>query len=469
LVCAVKSRQELIEAQQRVEAVYAEAKQELTQIPGVTDVGIGIKEVAGELTGETVLRVYVEAKRDESELPPDQIVPKEFQGIKTDVILFRETFPEEDTTRYRPVKGGVQIGAAGSSGVGTLGCLARLTADNAIVVLSNHHVLYDSPATDNSEIGQPDYTSSCCCSCGDIATNVHGIRHDHLDCAIAKLKSGVEHSTVVHGIGNITGVADAVAGEAVKKRGRTTELTTGTVTNLTKDAANTKILEVEVKKNNGNERFTRPGDSGSALLNANDEIIGLHKTGNNGDDVTPGNFVSTSIGIQEVLDAFDADGFPISILTGPQGGESAVRTAAPALDTLAGFEQRLRSTEEGRRVLELYDLHHREIVELVNQERAVTVVWHRKQGPAWLAAFARSLKHPGYTIPQEIEGIDRRDALMGLGDAFRRSASPDLLAAIDVHADDILRLATECDTVDALLQSLPTVDSLGRRAAAGVG
>jgi hypothetical protein len=464
----MKSKQELIEAQRRVEAVYADAKRDLMRIPGVVEVGIGIKEVAGELVGETVLRVYVERKKAESELPPDQIVPKEYRGIKTDVILFRETFPEEDTSRYRPIKGGIQIGAQGSSAVGTLGCLAQLTADNTVVILSNHHVLYHSPATDNSEIGQPDHTTSCCCTCGDIAINAHGIRHDHLDCAIAKVKDGIEHSIVVHEIGNITGVADAVAGEAVKKRGRTTELTTGTVTNLVKDSTNTKILEVEVKKNNGNERFTRPGDSGSALLNGNDEIVGLHKEGNNGDDVAPGNFVSTSIGIHEVLDAFDTAGFPISILTGPPGGESAPRAAPQALEPLAALEHRLRSTEEGRRVIELYDLHHREIVELINHERAVTVVWHRKKGPAWLAAFARSLKHAGYMIPREVEGVSRIDALASLADTFTRSASPELQEAIDLHAADILRLASECDTVEALLKALPTVLALRDRTAAGV-
>jgi hypothetical protein len=466
----MKSRQALIEAQRRVEAVYAGAREDFEQIPGVVEVGIGIKETAGDLTGETVLRVYVEEKRDEDKLPPDQVIPKEFHGIKTDVIVFREAEPEEDSSRYRPVQGGIQIGAEGSVHIGTLGCMAQLD-DGTIVLLSNQHVLYDSPAVDGSEIGQPDHTSSCCCTCGDIAINVHGINEDHLDCAIAKLKDGVAHSIAIREIGNITAVADAVSGETVKKRGRTTELTTGTITNITKDSTNTKILEIEVKKNNGNDRFSRGGDSGSALLNEDDEIIGLHKAGKNGDEVPVGSFFSKSIGIQEVLDAFDAEGFPITILFGPAGGESATRTAAPALqqEPLALLEQRLRSTEEGRQVLRLYDSHHRELVELVNNERAVTVVWRRKQGPAWLAAFARSLKHPEYRIPTEIEGVDRVEALTSLRAAFLRSAGPELRAAIEVHTEDVLRVATRCDTVEELLGTLPTVETLLHRAPAGVG
>jgi hypothetical protein len=467
----MRSKQELIEAQRRVQAVYPEAKEELMRIPGVVEVGIGIKEIGGELTPETVIRVYVEEKKPESELSPDEIVPKEYRGIKTDVILFRETFPEEDSSRYRPVQGGTQVGAEGSPHIGTLGCMARLTADDTIVILSNHHVLYDSPATDGSEIGQPDHTTSCCCTCGDIAVNVHGINEDHLDCAIARLKPGNEHSIAIREIGNITGVNDAVAGETVKKRGRTTELTTGTVTDLVMDSTGTKILEVEVKRDNGNERFSRGGDSGSALLNEDNEIVGLHKSGNNRDDVSPGDFVSQSVGIQEVLDAFDTAGFPITILTGPSGGESAAPTltAATPAEPLAQLELRLRSTPDGRRVLELYDRHHREIVELVNRERAVTVVWHRKQGPAWLAAFARSLKQPAYRIPRAIEGVDRMDALASLGAAFTRSAGPELRAEIEEHADEVLRVASSCDTVEELLRALPTVATLKDATPAGVG
>jgi hypothetical protein len=467
----MKSRQELIEAQRRVEAVYADATREFEQIPGVVEVGIGIKEVAGELTGETVLRVYVEDKRPESELPADQVIPKEYRGIKTDVIVFREAEPEADTSRHRPVQGGTQIRADGGTLFGTICCIAKLGTDDSFVILGNHHILYSGTAKDSTEIGQPDYTESCCCTCGDIAVNVHGIRRDHLDCAIARLKSGEEHAISIRGIGNITAVADAVPGESVKKRGRTTELTTGNITNIKKDSTLTKILEIEVKKDNGNDRFSRPGDSGAALLNANDEIIGLHKSGKNGDDVPVGSFFSKSIGIQEVLDAFVADGFPITIQTGPAGGEgsSALEPVLVSGDPLASLESRLRSTTEGRRVLELYDRHHRQIVELVNRERAVTVVWHRKQGPAWLAAFARSLRQPAYRIPHAIEGVDRIDALTSLGDAFLHSAGQELQAALEEHRAEVLRLASSCDTVEELVRALPSVAKIADRTPAGVG
>jgi len=50
---------------------------------GVTGVDIGPKLVNGQPTAQTSIRVYVEKKRD---VPPEQAIPKEIQGVPTDVI-----------------------------------------------------------------------------------------------------------------------------------------------------------------------------------------------------------------------------------------------------------------------------------------------------------------------------------------------------------------------------------------------
>ena len=84
-------------------------------------------------------------------------------------------------------------------------------------------------------------------------------------------------SEEILGIGAIQGVAEAALGTAVKKSGRTTVNTTG------------EIVQVDVTVNvdyreAGVGRFTDQllatpmsagGDSGSAVLNENDQIVGL--------------------------------------------------------------------------------------------------------------------------------------------------------------------------------------------------
>jgi hypothetical protein len=254
-----------------------------------------------------------------------------------------------------------------------------------------------------------------------------------------------------------------VAGEAVKKRGRTTELTNGNVTNLTLDAGGTRILDVEVKTNNGQDRFSRGGDSGSALLNASNQIIGLHKSGNNGDNVTAGNFVSHSIGIQEVLDALQTAGFQITIITGTGGDESAIMEASGAVapaDPLMIFEQRLKQSEPGRVLWESIRGHHREVLRLVNEERPVTVAWRRNQGPAFVAAVVRSAKVPTYRIPFEIEGVSRKQTALAMLAVLRTHGSAGLRADLDAHADLLIELFAEGSTVEELITAWESAEAL---------
>jgi hypothetical protein len=51
--------------------------------PGVTGVDIGWKIVDGEKTDQLAIRVHVEEKKD---VPEDQMIPDEIDGIPTDVI-----------------------------------------------------------------------------------------------------------------------------------------------------------------------------------------------------------------------------------------------------------------------------------------------------------------------------------------------------------------------------------------------
>lgn len=56
---------------------------ELLGLPGVCGVDVGHKYVNGEKTDVIAIRVYVEKKE---EVPEELAVPKEIQGVPTDVI-----------------------------------------------------------------------------------------------------------------------------------------------------------------------------------------------------------------------------------------------------------------------------------------------------------------------------------------------------------------------------------------------
>jgi hypothetical protein len=127
-------------------------------------------------------------------------------------------------------------------------------------------------------VGQPRYVVSCCCCTYNQIGKVFASQKSNLvDCAIAKLDEDIVNEVIsgntlndVVGVGTLTGVAQAVCFEAVKKRGRTTELTTGQVVDVIFE--NSQIL---VHPTGGSPKFAERGDSGSVIVNAANKVIGL--------------------------------------------------------------------------------------------------------------------------------------------------------------------------------------------------
>lgn len=148
----------------RILAIKKAAQGRLLAIPGVHAVGVGSKIVAGQLTPELAIMVFVVKKKPLSELSPEQVIPDEIEGVKTDV--YESDIPEihADETRYRPLVGGSQITPGGLTPdvithnpppapptltpgqglglVGTLGCLFSSPGSSPkIIGLTCHHVV----------------------------------------------------------------------------------------------------------------------------------------------------------------------------------------------------------------------------------------------------------------------------------------------------------------------------------------
>ena len=58
----------------------------ILDLPNVVGVAVGYKVKAGKPTKELCLIIYVQKKVPENELPEKDIIPKEIEGIKTDVV-----------------------------------------------------------------------------------------------------------------------------------------------------------------------------------------------------------------------------------------------------------------------------------------------------------------------------------------------------------------------------------------------
>jgi hypothetical protein len=276
------------------------AEADLLNRPGVIGVDVGYRYVGGEKTDEIVIRVHVAEKKDVS---PDQKIPETINGVKTDVLQNRVA-PVADDSVYSTVLGGIGIGpfrmVEGNFEVGTLGAIVVDKSSNKRMLLTNYHVacLNDDWKTAfmGKSVMQP-YHGNFLVSrgIGDIERAELG---DQCDAAVASLKDSAVWGDVsksqylIQDIGPVTGVPDPTLpdhglryGLRVRKRGRTTGLTFGSVDSLDytgkftykygvgeKTLRNQFTIDADKKRNT---RFADAGDSGSVIVNEAGQVIGL--------------------------------------------------------------------------------------------------------------------------------------------------------------------------------------------------
>jgi hypothetical protein len=283
----------------------------------VVATGIGYKTTEGKKTDDISLICSVKEKLPRASLSLQDMVPAKINGISTDIVetgIIRVR--QLRTEKHRPAPGGVSIGHRNIT-AGTLGCLVKKNGQTYI--LSNNHVLANSnDAQPGDAILQPgphdggrypddhiatlaefvpislgDQPSECPTASGIVdfmnkigeliksdtrMKAVSAQADDNLvDAAIALPLNDQDVSAEILEVGTVNAQATGVLGMAIKKSGRTTGLTSG------------EILQVDVTVNvqygaGRIARFTNQllagamsqgGDSGSAVLDENNNLVGL--------------------------------------------------------------------------------------------------------------------------------------------------------------------------------------------------
>jgi hypothetical protein len=268
--------------------------------------GIGEKVTDGEILDEVVLKVYVDQKIPEQELPSGAKIPKQVYvpgidgAIQTDVEAIGVVHLESNTTRVRPAIPGFSIGHTAVT-AGTFGCLVQKGSDDSLFyILSNSHVLADEGlASKGDSIIQPGKADG-----GTTPTDLLGALEDfvpfdfspgypnRVDAAIAKVNDKTQVTSAIRIIGVPVGTSLVLSrGMQVQKCGRTTDYTIGIIRDINyRTTLNYKRVGGGTSPAGFQDqvlctRYTDSGDSGSAVLNMQKELLGLHFAGSDSSSI----------------------------------------------------------------------------------------------------------------------------------------------------------------------------------------
>lgn len=281
----------------------------------------GKKEVGGVITDRDSIRVGVAVKLPLSALAKSDIIPKTVEGMETDVYVEQEIWALEvdRKAKHRPAPPGVSL-AHPKVTAGTFGMVVK--KNGVRLILSNNHILANSNAAEVGDLtlqpapydgGEQQYicdkchqpvsdtighlfafnhitfgnSSGCLAIIGKvfatiattITTLLGGEPKDiinKVDCAIAKPIKDEDISDEILGVGIPVGYGMAKVGDNVKKSGRTTGLTQGNVIAIDGVArinyrTGQAVFENQIITTN----ISQGGDSGSVVLNENNEVVGL--------------------------------------------------------------------------------------------------------------------------------------------------------------------------------------------------
>jgi len=298
---------------------------ELLSRANVVGTGVGFKTAEGKRTGTPSIICSVHRKVPSASLSPKDLVPSELGGVPTDVLeTGRIRAFQAPTGRFRPAPGGVSVGHRDIT-AGTLGCWVH--RNGQWMMLSNNHVLANSNAAEIGDaILQPgpydagrypddqiavleDFVriyfpgdtnggsnggSGGCSIAGAVVSLLNGIAEmlgsstrvrsystrqvDNLvDAAIARPLNEVDVLPTILNIGSIAGTASAQLGSAVKKSGRTTGFTQGEIiqVDVTVDVQYGTNLVARFTDQLMAGAMSQGGDSGSAVLDDQDRLVGL--------------------------------------------------------------------------------------------------------------------------------------------------------------------------------------------------
>lgn len=497
------------------------AWREFGRIPGVVGIGSSLKWVRGDRSRTPALCIIVRQKLPWWEIPRGQRLPRQYEGVPIDVRESLVTLSIANAAPA-PLVGGAHVEGS-SSEEGTLGCFAMAGSDR--VLLGAGHTLTDERGViaKGGDVGSPSVKCCCCCKTGVVAEILRGRIDDQIDAVIAKLNGERPAQQRIPGLGadrNGNNV-DMIFGPSplrqdpetqemfpvslndhVRKVGSSTNLTGGEIDFLGVDVppdpeANVPAMVNHIvvrprqsesfkgrpaqNRDSGHDHhFCIHGDSGAVVIDDDNKVAGLlirkglfrDEAGKpprpawegNGGVFTDIHRIMSLLNItipaseaaqrtQQTRGVVPGSAiFRMPSLSAPEAHQRAV---------LESLKWELSSFPLGRALVLFAERYVDDIMQLVNHERRVTVVWHRARGPNFLALLLRGIDSLDQAIPQRVEGQSAQDGLEAMRRIIAETGAPELGAEVDRLWPYVQDVLPRSPTLRTLLNNLREVEFHG--------
>ncbi|HWV98517.1 MAG TPA: hypothetical protein VNZ64_02375 [Candidatus Acidoferrum sp.] len=259
--------------------------------PGVTGMDVGFKYVGGKRTSDVAIRLFVRKKL--ADVAPDERFPSLIGKHKTDVIECElKPCGPPDTAYYNPMVGGVQLYSSGWEG--TAGMFVRDNATGQLMILGTFH----GDIAPNTAIYQPLNTPQPDGTLGQIGYLIRGGHYltPPVDADLILFGAPRDTNFIIQDLGCVKGVATVeelmlssgvvlFRGMPVTKRGKTTLVTHGSLDGVSysqpypPDYKGNVITYDNMLTFAGDPTTSEPlgksGDSGSVILDSNNNAVAL--------------------------------------------------------------------------------------------------------------------------------------------------------------------------------------------------
>ncbi|WP_066634266.1 hypothetical protein [Desulfolucanica intricata] len=297
-------------------------RHKLLRHKNVIGVGVGLKYTREVCTDKLAIIVFVQKKLPETQIYRSDLIPKKINDLETDVVEIGTVRLIGRTDRLRPAQPGLSIGHFKTT-AGTFGAVVKDKKTGEKLILSNNHVLANATngKDGRAKIGDPilqpgpydggtmsdkigtlyryipmikTEEQTQCPVAQNMARTINHFLHifkpnynmrfykrdntsNIVDCALCKPDRSNLISPEIYEIGELTGIEQVTPGMSIQKSGRTSGLTKGKVNAIG------VTIQVEVsEKETGwfqdqvvGDIISRPGDSGSLIVNENNKAVGL--------------------------------------------------------------------------------------------------------------------------------------------------------------------------------------------------